>query len=60
LPKISKGGSTNNDTTGSRKLMQKIEMINIQRAIELEKKRKAEIKLEILSIMESHKELEID
>jgi hypothetical protein len=35
-------------------------MIKVQKAIEEEKKRKAEIKIEMLSIMESHKDLEID
>lgn len=59
LPQISKGSTIDEDRR-SRKLLQKIELIKIQRAIEEEKKRKAEIKLEILSIMESHKELEID
>lgn len=57
LPNIK---STIDDSRASRKLQQKIELIKIQKAIEEEKKRKAEIKLEILSIIESHKELEID
>ena len=48
------------DDSRSKKLQQKIELIKIQKAIELEKKRKAEVKLEILSIMESHKDLDID
>ena len=40
-------------------MLQKMELIRIQKAIEEEKKRKAEIKLEMLSIMESHKNLEV-
>ena len=39
-----------------RKIQQKIEFIKIQKAIEEEKKKKAEIKLEILSLMESNKD----
>ena len=48
------------DDSRSRKLLQKIELIKVQKAIEMEKKKKAEIKLEILSIMESNKDLDID
>ena len=57
LPNIN---STIDGDSRSRRLQQKIELIKIQKAIEEEKKRKAEIKIEILSIMESHKDLEVD